>query len=44
MSVADLFPEITKRDEPLAPYTHLKIGGGPSSCSSRGRSTSCAPC
>ena len=27
MSVADLFPEITKRDEPLAPYTHLKIGG-----------------
>ena len=27
MSVADLFPEITKRDEPLAPHTHLKIGG-----------------
>jgi UDP-N-acetylmuramate dehydrogenase len=27
MSLADDFPEITKRDEPLAPYTHLKIGG-----------------
>ena len=27
MSVADLFPEITKRNEPLAPHTHLKIGG-----------------
>lgn len=27
MSLADDFPEITKRDAPLAPYTHLKIGG-----------------
>jgi UDP-N-acetylmuramate dehydrogenase len=27
MSLADDFPEITKRNEPLAPYTHLKIGG-----------------
>jgi UDP-N-acetylmuramate dehydrogenase len=27
MSVADQFAEITKRNEPLAPYTHLKIGG-----------------
>jgi UDP-N-acetylmuramate dehydrogenase len=27
MSLADEFPEITKRNEPLAPYTHLKIGG-----------------
>lgn len=27
MSLADQFPEITKRDEPLAPHTHLKIGG-----------------
>ena len=27
MSLADQFPEITKRNEPLAPFTHLKIGG-----------------
>ena len=27
MSLADLFPEITRLNEPLAPYTHLKIGG-----------------
>jgi UDP-N-acetylmuramate dehydrogenase len=27
MSLADDFPQITKRNEPLAPYTHLKIGG-----------------
>ena len=27
MSLADDFPAITKRDEPLAPHTHLKIGG-----------------
>ena len=27
MSLADDFPEITKRNEPLAPHTHLKIGG-----------------
>jgi UDP-N-acetylmuramate dehydrogenase len=27
MSLADEFPEITKRNEPLAPYTHLRIGG-----------------
>jgi UDP-N-acetylmuramate dehydrogenase len=27
MSLAETFPEITKRNEPLAPYTHLKIGG-----------------
>jgi UDP-N-acetylmuramate dehydrogenase len=27
MSLSDQFPEITKRNEPLAPYTHLKIGG-----------------
>jgi len=27
MSLADDFPEITKRNEPLAPFTHLKIGG-----------------
>jgi UDP-N-acetylmuramate dehydrogenase len=27
MSLADDYPEITKRNEPLAPYTHLKIGG-----------------
>jgi UDP-N-acetylmuramate dehydrogenase len=27
MTLADAFPEITKRREPLAPYTHLKIGG-----------------
>jgi UDP-N-acetylmuramate dehydrogenase len=27
MSLADQFPEITRRNEPLAPYTHLKIGG-----------------
>ena len=27
MSLADLFPEIAKRGEPLAPHTHLKIGG-----------------
>src|SRR5580692_10665835 len=27
MPLADEFPEITKRNEPLAPYTHLKIGG-----------------
>lgn len=27
MSLADQFPEITKQNEPLAPHTHLKIGG-----------------
>lgn len=27
MSLADAFPEITKTREPLAPYTHLRIGG-----------------
>ena len=27
MSLADQFPEITKRNAPLAPFTHLKIGG-----------------
>ncbi len=27
MTLADAFPEITKRNEPLAAYTHLKIGG-----------------
>src|SRR5262249_27557601 len=27
MSLADQFPAITRRNEPLAPYTHLKIGG-----------------
>lgn len=27
MNLAQAFPEITKKREPLAPYTHLKIGG-----------------
>ena len=27
MSLADAFPEITRQREPLASYTHLKIGG-----------------
>jgi UDP-N-acetylmuramate dehydrogenase len=27
MSLVEQFPEITKRNEPLAPYTHLRIGG-----------------
>jgi UDP-N-acetylmuramate dehydrogenase len=27
MSLADDFPQIAKRNEPLAPHTHLKIGG-----------------
>jgi len=27
MSLATMFPEITKCNEPLAPHTHLKIGG-----------------
>ena len=27
MSLADEFPAITRRDQPLAPYTHLRIGG-----------------
>lgn len=27
MSLAEAFPEITRRREPLAPYTHLRIGG-----------------
>jgi len=27
MSLVEEFPEITKRNEPLAPYTHLRIGG-----------------
>src|SRR5579883_41021 len=27
MSLADAFPQITKTREPLAPYTHLRIGG-----------------
>jgi UDP-N-acetylmuramate dehydrogenase len=27
MSLAEQFPEITKRNQPLAPFTHLKIGG-----------------
>lgn len=31
MPLADAFPDITKRNEPLAPYTHLKTGG-PAEC------------
>jgi UDP-N-acetylmuramate dehydrogenase len=31
MPLADQFPEITTRDAPLAPFTHLKIGG-PAEC------------
>src|SRR5688500_14734890 len=27
MSLAQKFPDITKTREPLAPYTHLRIGG-----------------
>ncbi|MCS6865482.1 MAG: UDP-N-acetylmuramate dehydrogenase [Gemmataceae bacterium] len=27
MSLAEQFPAITQRNQPLAPYTHLKIGG-----------------
>jgi UDP-N-acetylmuramate dehydrogenase len=27
MSLAEQFPEITKRNQPLAPFTHLRIGG-----------------
>jgi UDP-N-acetylmuramate dehydrogenase len=27
MSLPDQFPQITKRNEPLAPHTHLRIGG-----------------
>lgn len=27
MSLAKLFPDITRTNEPLAPYTHLRIGG-----------------
>ena len=27
MPLADAFPHITRRHEPLAPYTHLRIGG-----------------
>ena len=27
MPLADAFPDITRRDQPLAPYTHLRIGG-----------------
>src|SRR5947209_8527479 len=27
MTLADAFPDITRRREPLAPYTHLRIGG-----------------
>ncbi len=27
MTLADSFPDIVKRREPLAPYTHLRIGG-----------------
>ncbi len=27
MTIADQFPDIVKRGEPLAPYTHLRIGG-----------------
>ena len=27
MTLAEAFPEIVKRREPLAPYTHLRIGG-----------------
>jgi UDP-N-acetylmuramate dehydrogenase len=27
MSLADQFPTITRRNQPLAPFTHLKIGG-----------------
>lgn len=27
MSLADQFPAITRRNEPLAPHTHLRIGG-----------------
>ncbi|MGL6077034.1 MAG: UDP-N-acetylmuramate dehydrogenase [Fimbriiglobus sp.] len=31
MKLADAFPEITKKNEALAPYTHLRIGG-PAEC------------
>ncbi len=31
MPLLETFPEITKRHEPLAPYTHLRIGG-PAEC------------
>jgi len=27
MSLADAFPAVTTRNEPLAPHTHLRIGG-----------------
>src|SRR5438067_2281938 len=27
MSLPDQFPQITRRNEPLAPHTHLRIGG-----------------
>jgi len=27
LTLADAFPDITRRREPLAPYTHLRIGG-----------------
>jgi UDP-N-acetylmuramate dehydrogenase len=27
MSLAEQFPDITKKNQPLAPFTHLKIGG-----------------
>ncbi len=27
MTLADAFPEIARRDQPLAPFTHLRIGG-----------------
>ena len=38
MPLFDAFPEITKRREPLAPYTHLRIGG-PAECLVQPRTT-----
>ena len=38
MPLLDAFPDITKRREPLAPYTHLRIGG-PAECLVQPRTT-----
>ena len=38
MPLQDAFPEITKRREPLAPHTHLRIGG-PAECLVQPRTT-----
>ena len=38
MPLFDAFPDITKRREPLAPYTHLRIGG-PAECLVQPRTT-----